>query len=286
MPKHNIFFEALGTHWQVETIVQLTPDIIRLIKTRIESFDKTYSRFRKDSLIHQISQQAGIYVFPEDGKVLFDFYKKLYDISSGKVTPLIGNALERAGYDADYTFRVKPQLAIPAWDEVLEWNGTSLKVDRPVMLDFGAAGKGYLVDIVGQLLVENGIRDFVVDGSGDLMQRGLIDNMVGLEHPLRPGEIIGAIEVAHQSLCASATNRRVWGNGMHHIFDPDNLKPTDQIIATWVIATNTILADGLATALFFTEPQTLAGEFSFEYLRMHASGAIDCSSVFEGQLYS
>ena len=286
MLKHNFEFEALGTHWRVETIVQLSPDVIRLIKARIESFDKTYSRFRKDSLIYQISQQAGIYVFPEDGKVLFDFYKKMYEITSGKVTPLIGNALERSGYDADYTFQVKPQEAIPAWNEVLEWNGTSLKVEQPVMLDFGAAGKGYLIDIIGQFLVQNNIRDFVVDGSGDLMQRGIIDNTVGLEHPLRPGEIIGAIEVINQSLCASATNRRVWGNGLHHIFDPDSLKPTDQIIATWVIASDTITADGLATALFFTEPRVLANHYSFEYLRMHAGGAIDYSSIFEGQLYS
>ena len=286
MQKHSFKFKALGTYWQVETIVQLPLSLIHLIEARIKSFDKTYSRFRKDSLIFQISQHAGSYVFPEDGNILFDFYKKLYDSTSGKITPLIGDVLERAGYDANYSFEVKPQKAISGWDEVLEWKGTSLKVTQPVMLDFGAAGKGYLIDIVGQLLVQNNIFDFVVDGSGDLMQRGKIDNVVGLEHPLRPGEIIGTIEVINQSLCASATNRRVWGNGFHHIFDPDSLKPTEQIIATWVIATDTITADGLATALFFTEPLALASEFSFEYVRMHAGGAIDYSSIFEGQLYT
>jgi thiamine biosynthesis lipoprotein len=54
-------FEAIGTHWKID----LDPggkdleEIQTQIKSRIEIFDKTYSRFREDSLVAQISKESG-----------------------------------------------------------------------------------------------------------------------------------------------------------------------------------------------------------------------------------
>ena len=48
--------------------------------------------------------------------------------------------------------------------------------------------------------------------------------------------------------------------------------PVDKVVATWAVADETALADGLATALFFTDAQRLAGAFRFTYVRMYSDG--------------
>jgi len=283
LSKHT--FEALGTQWEIITDRPMSRTLIDTINNRIELFDSAYSRFRSDSIVTQMAKSAGSYVFPDDVMPLMDFYKELYDATLGKVTPLIGRSLELSGYDANYSFIERSQVPVPSWGEVLKIEGSVLTTTRPVVLDVGAAGKGYLVDIVGSLIDQQGISDYVVDASGDLIHKGSIQNRVGLEHPFQPDTIIGVIDVQNRSICASATNRRSWGEGLHHIFDPDTQAPVKGIVATWVVADTALIADGLATALFFTEPAVLAEQFNFEYVRMNEKGAIDYNHKFSGELF-
>ena len=285
MLAYSTTFEAIGTQWQISSSQQLSADVISQIEKRIDEFDATYSRFRPDSLVTRIAQKAGIYTFPADAPPLLNFYRQLYDISKGHTTPLIGSMLERAGYDATYSFRERPQRPIQSWDTVMTREGRTLTTSSPITLDFGAAGKGYLVDILSDILEFHAVANFVIDASGDLRHKGTSEHRVGLEHPLDPTSVIGVVDVCNQSLCASAANRRAWGS-MHHVFNPHTGLPVDKIIATWVIAKSALVADGIATALFMTEPAALQSQYDFQYVRMHAGGAIDYSPSLEGQLFA
>ncbi|MDB5167822.1 MAG: FAD:protein transferase [Candidatus Saccharibacteria bacterium] len=278
-------FDAIGTKWQIETAEALSRPIVNDIHAIIESYDKTYSRFRHDSTVTQMTKTAGTYAFPNDSIELVEFYRTLYNVTNGHVTPLIGSMLESAGYDAKYSMRIQEQPALPSWDDTMQWNGTTVTTTRPITLDIGAAGKGQLIDIISTLLIRNNINEYVIDASGDLIHKGLSENIVGMEHPLDPSKIIGTVVVQNSSLCASASNRRVWGGGMHHIFNPHEKQPTQDIIATWVIAKQAMIADGIATALFFTDPKKLLQSFDFHYLRMHHDGSIEYTSKFKEGLF-
>ncbi|HEV7952266.1 MAG TPA: hypothetical protein VGO98_02725, partial [Candidatus Saccharimonadales bacterium] len=61
--------------------------------------------------------------------------------------------------------------------------------------------------------------------------------------------------------------------------------PERDIIATWAIAKGAMISDGLATALFFTDPEKLAQSFAFQYVRIHQNGSVDYSSNFDGELF-
>lgn len=285
MLPHSYAFRALGTHWDITTKHALTDELRAGIDATIEAFDMTYSRFRSDSLITQITKQEGDYTFPDTAISLFGFYKTLYDVTGGKITPLIGSMLERAGYDANYSFVAGPQDALPSWSNAMSWKGSVLHTTQPITLDVGAAGKGYLVDIISDLLDRALVSDYVIDASGDLRHKGTTENRVGLEHPLETDKVIGVIDVQNQSLAASAVNRRTWGDGLHHIFDPDSQAPTKAIIATWVVTKEAMFADGLATALFFVDPDKLRGICEFQYVRMHTDGHLDYSRDFKGELF-
>lgn len=283
--KHSLRFDAIGTPWVIETAKPLPLKIENLLKERIDAFDKTYSRFRSDSLVTLAGKNPGIYTFPDDADVLFSHYEKLYELTQGKVTPLIGRVLENAGYGAGYSFQAVSQQELPGLHDAIERNKSVVEVKTPVTIDVGAAGKGYLVDELSAILDTEGVYEYVIDASGDIRHKGEGQNIVGLEHPIDPTKVIGSINVLNKSFCASASNRRKWGVDQHHIFDPHTLSPTNDVIATWVLADSTMVADGLATALFFTDPNMLRKEFSYEYVRMRSDGAIDYSPAFEGKLF-
>ena len=289
-PKPNrLHFEAIGTHWSIEVFgeQQIGEQLKLAIHQRIEVFDKHYSRFRADSLVTEMSRHSGEYKLPADAKPMFDLYRQLYDLSGGAVTPLIGQTLSDAGYDASYSLDPKKLQSPPDWGEVLEYSYPKLKLQRPVLLDLGALGKGYLVDIVASLLEKAGYHIYCVDAGGDMLYRGSNNQpiQVGLEHPDDPTQVIGVVELHNQALCGSAGNRRAWAN-YHHIIDPKKLTSPQHIKALWVTADSTMLADGLATALFFVSPEVLARRYTFEYAIIFADASLQHSNSFPAQFFT
>jgi FAD:protein FMN transferase len=278
-------FDAIGAPWQIDTAEPLDPVTEAAVHSRIEDFDRTWSRFRDDSLVTRVATTAGVHEFPADAPALFALYRALYGATDGAVTPLVGRALERLGYDRAYSLRpTGPAVRVPDWDDSVAWDGHALTTVSPVVVDVGAAGKGYLVDIVGDILTSSGIRDFLIDASGDLLHAGSGSARIALEHPLDSTSAIGVANVSNASLCASASNRRAWGDA-HHILDAATGLPTRDVIATWAIAPTALVADGLATALFFTSADRLAAVADFTYVRMFADGRVEHSAEFDGELF-
>lgn len=283
VPKHSWQFEAIGTRWSIETPRPLSDGDKNDIDNIIALFDKTYSRFRDDSLVSQIEKTAGRYDFPANAEKLIDFYRNLYDATNGAMSPLVGGILADAGYDKEYSLQPGAIRDAPSWDDAMEWSGSHIVAKLPVLLDFGAAGKGYLVDLIAQYMEKAGDAEYVIDASGDMRVRGPVE-IVGLENPFDTTTVIGTYPLKNASLCGSATTRRAWGE-WHHVIDARTAQPTDDIIATWAIAPTTLEADGLATALFFIDGDALS-QWDFSYVRLHRNGHIEHSPNFVGELFS
>jgi thiamine biosynthesis lipoprotein len=284
-------FEAIGTAWEI-TFVSVIADslaekLLRSIKERIEEFDHNYSRFRADSLISTMAQEAGRYHLPDDAEPLFKLYKQMYDVSGGLMTPLIGQVLSDAGYDAQYSLRSGILQKTPTWSKVLDYQYPNLVVKQPVLLDLGAIGKGYLVDIVAELIEDVGVTDFCVNAGGDMLQRQTTEQpmRVGLEHPDHADEVVGIVNLKNQSLCGSAGNRRAWED-FNHIINPETQTSPTHLKAVWVLADTTILADALSTALFFTAPNKLDAAFTFEYAIVCDDYSLEHSANFPAEYFT
>ncbi len=287
MSSFQLAFPAIGTHWLIDVYDSpLSREKIEsLIAERIEEFDRTYSRFRKDSLIWQISEKKGTYDFPPDSKEFFSLYEKLYQITGGKFTLLIGQALTEAGYDSSYNLIPKKINKVPDASSVYSFDYPSLTVKKPYVLDFGGLGKGYLIDIISNLFEENGIKSFCIDGGGDILCSNLKNPIdIGLENPMDVKQVIGKIQMKNGSLCASSGNRRKWDK-FHHIMDPYSLNSPKNVLATWALADSAMIADGLATCLFLASPDKLLKYFEFEYLILYPDMTFDKSKNFPGELF-
>jgi thiamine biosynthesis lipoprotein len=287
-------FGALGTQWEIATGEPLDDGLRLLILKRIDDFERTYSRFRDDSLVAHIAaaHAGGRFLFPQDSTVLFDFYDRLYEATGGAVDPLVGRRLELLGYDRTYSLTPAPAavreaeaLARPKWSSDVIREGTTVTTHAPLVIDVGAAGKGYLVDLVSEVLQTAGVADYLIDGSGDLRHSGRSPIRVGIEHPFDPTLVIGVSNLRDAALCASALNRCAWADGLHHVLDARTGDPVQHVVATWVVAEDAATADGLATALFVTAPEKLAETFSFAYVRMFADGRAEVSDNFDGDVF-
>lgn len=285
-------FEATGTWWQISTPQPLLRAVQQHILARVRAFESTYSRFQPDSLVTRMAQarDGGRFPFPDDALPLFELYDQLHAVTGGTVDPLVGHDLERLGYDRSYSLTpvsgLFPHQNRPCWTSDVLREGTTLITRRPVVMDVGAAGKGYLVDLIAGDLWAAGHSNFVVDGSGDLRHAGPMALQVGLEHPFNAGCVIGTVPLQNLALCASAVNRRAWGDGLHHVLNARSGQPVREIVATWAIAPDALSADGLATALFFTGIEPLSAAFDFTAVQMFRDGHAEVSRTFSGQIFT
>jgi thiamine biosynthesis lipoprotein len=282
-------FEAIGTHWQIDIVLDETKihSLQVSIVNRIEQFDRSYSRFRSDSLVHAMSTQAGIYTLPEDAQKMMHLYETMYKLSGGNVTPLIGRALEEAGYTASYSLQPQKIHTPESWEKSIEYHHPQLLVKQPSLLDFGAAGKGYLVDIISEMIAAAGALAYCVDGGGDMFyfNTETTNLPVGLEDPLDDSRAIGIVSLHNKAICGSAGNKRQWRT-YHHILDPRTLKSPDHIQAIWAVADSALIADGMTTCLYFMEPEKLTHYFDFEYLIVYKDGTFAQSARLPVELFA
>ena len=278
-------FEAIGTAWEIVTAEPLGPEPRSAVSALIERFDGEWSRFREDSLVSRLAA-GGALPAPADAAPMLDAFVALSAATEGAVNPLVGASLESLGYDAGYSLRPGAPVAAPGdWTRRLAWHGGTLALDGPGVIDVGALGKGRLVDLVHAVVGAAVTGDVVVDAGGDLAIRGTAQR-IGLEHPFDPRRAIGVWEVADAALCASAVNRRAWGDGLHHVLDARTGMPVRTIAATWAVAPDAMRADAIATALFFDGGPRLAHDWAVEWVRMTTDGRVEWSPGCRADLFT
>lgn len=276
-------FDAIGTRWEIETATELSPGERDAVAAEIERFDREWSRFREDSEVARLGRAGGTLV-STDAAPMLDAYHELSAATAGAVNPLVADSLAALGYDADYSLAAgQPVEAPTAWGERVSWTDAAATASVPSLLDVGALGKGRLVDLIMAVLAETP-GDLVVDAGGDLRVRGAAIR-VGLEHPYDSSKAIGVVSVQDGALCASAINRRAWGDRLHHVLDARTGLPVRTWAATWALAPDAMRADAVATALFFDGGPALAAEWGVEWVRMTTDGRVQRSPGCPAELF-
>lgn len=283
-------FEAIGTIWEIVTPEKLTGDHRTVVTRVIAEFDHAWSRFRGDSVVTQIARgersQGAIPEWASDGPAMLSLYDDLDRATSGAVNPFVGESLARRGYDATYSFSDRGATATRHdWRDALRCTerGVQIRTDATPLVDVGALGKGRLVDLIFTALADLP-GPIVVDAGGDLRVRGATER-VGLEHPYDASRAIGVWPLREGALCASATNRRAWGDGLHHVIDARTGEPVRSVVATWAWAADAMTADAAATALFFDGGVRFTEKHGVSWVRMTSSGQVDVSDGCPAQLF-
>ncbi len=280
----------MGTTWKISVWDEISDVLFQEIEQDViaqsQKFDQTYSRFIKDSFVWDLTKKTGVVEVPEHFMNMLKWYKKFYEPSGKKLNPLIGFTISDLGYDADYSL-IQQQTIRPTPDLSTAVNivdDSHISLTEFVLFDFGALGKGYFVDVIANFLKQKNIKQFLVDGSGDVSYVGNGHAIrVGLEHPDDPTKVIGVVEMKQGTMCSSGTNRRKWGE-FSHIIDPQFGTSQNQILSTWVMAETAAVSDALATALFLAPPEAFSF-VPFEYCILNHEYKIKRSAGFVAELF-
>jgi len=156
---------------------------------------------------------------------------------------------------------------------VLVGSGTQLAFDslahtlrfrRPgVRIDLGGIAKGYAVDAAAESLRARGVRDALVDISGNMFALGAPAHAdrwrIGIRDPRDRVPYFARLQLgSREGISTSgkyeqfvAHNGRTYG----HIMDPRTGQPADGLISVTVIAPSAMTADAWSTALFVLGPE-------------------------------
>ena len=310
LPHVAAFPDALGTGLLLHTDVALDDGLSNCIDMFISTYEAALSRFKDDSTVGRMrtATHGGTFDFPDWTSGLFCLYDRLFAATDGAIDPCVGEDLIRLGYDESYSFTPAPDAAEHAgaihgraiWSADVERHGTTLVTRGPVALDFGACGKGYLVDLLAGMLGDGAGHpqpiQYVIDAGGDLLVHTDEPITIALEDPADPANAVGAVEISQGAFCASSPSRRHWsdaaGHQLHHLLNAIDGLPVDDVAATWVAvmphaaSLSTALADGLATALFTTSATQLRAHFPFECAILNANRAAAQSPNFPGGFFT
>ena len=296
---------ALGTGIIISSSVPISQRVEKRIRAFVDEYESVLSRFRADSLVSRIAcaEAGGDFEFPAWAEPLFAVYDEFYAATCGAFDACVGADLLALGYDNSVQF--VPESAASASDDSDSWanyrralpvkwgdisrddGSTTLHANQPVQLDFGAAGKGYFVDLVTQIIKDelggemSADCDFLVNAGGDMRACFSDENCqikVALENPFDTTQAVGVVSIASGALCASSTARRRWkvkganclaDNAFEsnliatHLINALDGTPAQKLAASWTYVPAktcdfpTAYADALATALFVSQENDL-----------------------------
>lgn len=247
-------FEAIGTKWWIEIFDDVEEetgtvaigDCARLAA----EFNVAYSRFREDSEISKLNREREFINPSHEYRTLLNYGKNLYLRSNGHFNLLVGHVLEARGYDKEYSFTPDPAAKLPVCDPITDLIITDTKITLECgNVDLGGYGKGYLVDLMADLLQKHHqLKYFLINGGGDMYatsDRGT-PIKIYLEHPTLPGKYIEETTLLNQGFAASSPFKRQWrheNKTYTHIVSKDTIEPK----ASFVKAATATEADAFGT---------------------------------------
>lgn len=267
----------------------------------VRRIEAKFSRYRADSVLARIHNQAGLAPVPIDPETasLLAFADQLWRQSDG-LFDITSGVLRRA-WDFGRAALPQPEalqrcLELVGWSRVERGDaGVRLPV-AGMELDFGGFGKEYAADRAAMVLHQHGIQHALVNLGGDLHAlgpRGLPECAgqawtIDIQHP-RPTSAdddtpLAQLELARGGLATSGDYERFFeldGRRYSHILDPRTGWPVQGLQSVSVLDATTTSAGALATLAMLkgaTASRWLEDQ-QVRYLLVHEDGLLQHSTA-------
>ncbi|NYT52630.1 MAG: FAD:protein FMN transferase [Candidatus Vesicomyosocius endoextente] len=245
---------SMGTDYSIKVLNTQISKLI--IDKRLNEIEKIFSTWDEDSELSKLNRapiNQWIKVSDELFFVLLQA-KEIYKQTQGFFDPGIGRLIDVWGFGVIKT-QVKPNqekiakaLSISSIKYV-HLVDLRVKKLKDIYINLSAIAKGYSVDIVANMLIQQGLKNFIVEIGGEVMAQG--QWTVGIEKPNHSLPI--AIELKNLAIATSGDYRNylVWQEKKYqHILNPNTGLPANtDLSSVSVIHDSAMMADAYATAM-------------------------------------
>jgi FAD:protein FMN transferase len=247
---------------------QPSPEIPAAVDRALEWFrrvEQCCSRFEPGSEAMQLASTVGVAV--PASPILYEavqFALAVAEETRGAFDPTVGQAMEIAGFNRDYHTGRAVQIPAESTGSVtyrdirLDPTRKTITLLCPLVLDLGAVAKGLAIDLAARELQP--FENFAIDAGGDLYVSGCNRQgepwSLGIRHPRRDNDLIGAVRVSNCAVCTSGDYERhsPTDPATHHILEPRSGVAAQSVASATVIAPTAMMADALSTAAFVLGP--------------------------------
>lgn len=285
---------ALGTFVYVNARTTHSSAEIAREVARIDSMAKaSMSIFDERSLLSRINRNETDSV---DEHIAFniELARRFSELSRGRYDITVKPLVEAWGFvrkspDPDAEPDIDSLLEFVGYDRIAVKEGRLVKDDPRIQLDFNSIAKGYVVDLMAEMLDSLGSTDYIVDIGGEVRCKGCNEQggrwRIGIETPYDGNESMEEIErivaVTNVGVATSGNYRRYYidgeGRKIAHTIDPTTGRSAvSRLLSVTVVAPTCAEADAAGTMLL-----AVGGEEAVEL----AAGCDDllCYFIFAGQ---
>lgn len=262
---------VMGTSFQLEAIGTDVAELDRILGLVLDELRRVEDVFTvwRESELTRLNQRAGqgpIPVSREIAEVL------AISVECGRVThgafDISYFPLRRLwNYKAEHPTlptqsQIDAALAFVDYSRIeVDLEHSTVEMPAGFSLDLGGIAKGYGVDRAMQVMLDQGIRNGLVQAGGDTKALGRKFGeswQIAIKNPRHQDEVFAVLPVVNQCVQTSGDYERYFeidGQRYHHIIDPRTGRPSQGCMSATVIGPEATFGDGIATAMCVLGPE-------------------------------
>ena len=245
------------------------------INSRLVDIDNKMSTYKKDSEVSSFNRYSSGSWMPISAETMMviDAAQETSLLSNGAFDITIGKLVNLWGFGPTINIDAIPDVnAIQTLLSQVGYNKLTLRQDPPalrksseaVYLDLSAIAKGFAVDAIAKLLLENQINNFLVEIGGEIITHGHKQQqqpwVIGIESPVAEQRSIRKRLFLQDVAMATSGDYRNYfehqGTRYSHTIDPATGYPIKHhLVSVTVIENSCMRADALATAIMVMGPE-------------------------------
>lgn len=259
----------MGNHFEISIVTHdetWAHECINKAVAEIQRIEQLLTTFNDNSQTNLINRYAGIQPVKVDKEVfnLIERANRISSITQGSFDISYGS-IDKRFWNFDTSMSALPNIEeAKASVQLINYcniilnkqHGTVFLKNKGMRIGFGGIGKGYAADRAKEVLVAEGVKNGIVNASGDLITWGTQPNgsawTVGVANPSLKNKMFSHFEVSNMAIATSGNYEKfavIDGKKYSHTIDPRTGFPVSGIKSVTIICPYAELADALATPI-------------------------------------
>jgi len=284
----------MGTEFQitaVHTSIDSGKKAMYYALKEVERIENITSNYRDSTEISNVNRNAfrmpvklskELFGLIERSLQYSGLFEGYFDITVGQLTNYWGFNSEHPIETAPDPGRIGELLSYVGFKFIkLNYEDSTISFTKEgVLIDLGGIAKGYALDRAREVMIKRGVKDFLINGGGDLYASGRKANgekwVVGIKDP-RNNELLEAkFEAENTGVLTSGDYERfriIDNIRYHHIFNPKTGYPSNTSRSATIVSGNCEIGVVLSKILFISGENLLKLYTDLPYYRIDGEGS-------------